>query len=282
MKTYEVQKPAALEINTWGEAFHNTMLNDTQRMNAFEDAIKEVVTPDSVVVDLGTGTGILAKWALEAGAARVYGIEVNDSILDIARSNLKEFGNRFIPMLGNSLDIKLPEKVDIIISETIGNFADNENCVVYLKDAKERFLKVGGVMIPSALIQKCVPVHVPQVQLEISKMEPLGYFETVIPVSDYVADPVVVNTFEFNQDESVEYQKELSFHIRGSASEITGLKGWFVAKLSDGVTLDTETVSEDSSWNHFYIPLSSENIQGQSDVKILIKKDSQDYTAVLK
>jgi protein arginine N-methyltransferase 1 len=105
MKTYEVQKPAALEIDVWGEAFHKTMLEDTQRMKAFEDAIKEVVIPGSVVVDLGTGTGILAKWALEAGAARVYGIEVNSSILDIALSNLSGFGDRFIPMLGNSLHI---------------------------------------------------------------------------------------------------------------------------------------------------------------------------------
>jgi predicted RNA methylase len=139
MKTYEVKRPAAFDLDSWDESFHDLMLNDSVRMDTYKKAIKEQVRQGDVVVDLGTGTGILAKWALEAGADKVYGIEFNEKTLAIAKNNLSYFGDKFIPILGNSLNVNLPEKADIIISETIGNFADNESCVLFLKDAKKRF-----------------------------------------------------------------------------------------------------------------------------------------------
>ena len=52
------------------------MLNDSIRMTAYEKAIKEVVKPGMTVLDIGTGTGILALWALKAGAKKVYAIEL--------------------------------------------------------------------------------------------------------------------------------------------------------------------------------------------------------------
>ena len=55
----------------WGDDFHALLLGDELRMRAYAQAIHEVVEPGMVVLDLGTGTGILARWALEAGAHRV-------------------------------------------------------------------------------------------------------------------------------------------------------------------------------------------------------------------
>ncbi len=44
------------------------MVSDHTRTNAFAAAIREVVQPGDVVLDVGTGTGILAMFAAKAGA----------------------------------------------------------------------------------------------------------------------------------------------------------------------------------------------------------------------
>lgn len=276
MKTYEIKKPAAMELKEWGMDFHSLMLNDSIRMESFKKAIFEVVKQGDVVCDLGTGTGILSQWALEAGAKRVYGIDFNKKILETAKLNLVEFGERFIPLFGNSLNIQLPEKVDVIISETIGNFADNENCILYLKDAKYRFLKSDGVMIPSNLKQVLVPVHSPGLSQQIEKLDlALNYYETVIPKKDYVADPVAVNQFNFELDNLVEYQKEFSVQLNKNLP-VTGFKGWFVAQLSPNIILDTEEVKEDSSWNHCYFP-TQEQLMVNGKIKISFQKKESNY-----
>jgi protein arginine N-methyltransferase 1 len=280
MKTYQVKRPAALDLNSWDHEFHNVMLGDTVRMDAFKVAIQSQVKQGDVVVDLGTGTGILAKIALEAGASKVYGIEFNKDILDVAKRDLKEFGDRFVPILGNSLNVELPERVDVIISETIGNFADNENCVLFLKDAKKRFLKDGGIMIPNSVIQMMAPVSVPIVQEKIDQMDSLNYYETVIPKEDYVSKPAEVNEFVFDQDEEVEYSKSVIFHIERDV-KITGFKGWFIAGLTNSFVLDTEVVKEDSSWNHFYVPCEVDMSKGDM-LKIYVKKHGNDYQIISK
>src|SRR5205807_7772960 len=88
----EVWFPCSLDVLGWDEKFHELMLNDHLRMTAYQSAIQCAVRPGAVVLDLGTGTGILAKWALEAGAKRVCGIEVNSRILEIAQCKLHEIG----------------------------------------------------------------------------------------------------------------------------------------------------------------------------------------------
>src|SRR4051812_43779320 len=55
--------------------FHRLLLADRVRTSAFTTAIRDLVRPDSTVVDLGTGTGVLASAAAQAGAQTVYALE---------------------------------------------------------------------------------------------------------------------------------------------------------------------------------------------------------------
>lgn len=259
-----------MEVLEWDMEFHNLMLNDSVRMQSFKKAIFEVVKRGDVVCDLGTGTGVLAEWAFEAGASKVYGIDFNQKMVDIAKDKLSKFDDKFIPLLGNSLDIELPEKVDVLISETIGNFADNENCVEFLKDAKQRFLKTDGMMIPSTLEQMLVPVHSSKLAESIQSQKSLNYYETVIPKGDYLSDSILVNKFDFEKNNPSEYDKKFIIQLNRNNS-ITGFKGWFVAQLSPSVILNTEEVGEDSSWNHFYYPIKEIHID--KEIQISIRRD---------
>lgn len=266
----------SLEVADWGLDFHELMLGDVLRMDAYKQAIFEAVKSGMVICEIGVGTGILSKWALEAGARVVYGIEINKGILDVAIENLKEFGSGFVPLLGLSYDISLPEKVDVIISEILGNIADNENFSPILQDAKNRFLKTDGEMLPLEVDSYFVPVCAEEAHqnilkrniepthsdsLLINKMSKMEishlfnfYFDSIIPRSGYLAQPNILQHFDKNNLDEF-YEKHLQFKIV-KGGNFTGFKGWFDAKLSQTVHLNIESEAQYSdSWKHAYFPV---------------------------
>ena len=132
-------------------SIHREMLADTVRVNAYKEAIRHVVKHGDTVVDVGTGTGILAVLCAKAGARRVYAIECRP-VIELAKQIAKEngFADRIRFVRGNSRRVSLPEKVDVVVSEVIGHTVLEENMLDTIIDAKKRFLKKGGSMIPES------------------------------------------------------------------------------------------------------------------------------------
>ena len=131
---------------------HIDMLNDTARTRAYIAAIKAVVKPGDVVLDLGTGTGILATAAAKAGAKHVYAIEAS-AIADVAAQVFidNNVADRVTLVRGWSMEVGLPERVDVIVSELIGDNALGERVREISSDAVTRFAKPHARLIPSAL-----------------------------------------------------------------------------------------------------------------------------------
>lgn len=101
------------------------MLNDSWRNKFYIDALQKHAR-DKVVLDMGTGTGILAYYALLFGAKFVYCFEADSDIARVAQSVLeKKFSkDRFKVVVSNfwktNLDEVLDQKIDIFLSETVG------------------------------------------------------------------------------------------------------------------------------------------------------------------
>src|SRR5438034_88429 len=107
---------AAYRVEHYGE-----MMCDSSRMAAYDRALRAACGLDSVVLDLGTGTGIHALLACRAGARHVYAVEWSDAIAiarEIAQAN--GFADRITFIQGRSTDITLPEPVDVVVMDLRG------------------------------------------------------------------------------------------------------------------------------------------------------------------
>ena len=139
---------------------HRQYLADGNRVSAFRHAIEEVVTPGDVVLDLGSGTGILGFMACRAGAKRVYAVD-EGPIVGLAREVAKAngFQDRITHIKGLSTRVALPETVDIVLADQIGRFGLESGILEYFADARVRFLKPGGVMVPDEVRLIVAPVE---------------------------------------------------------------------------------------------------------------------------
>ena len=129
------------------------MLADHVRTSTYQDAFAQNAEQDfrdKVILDVGTGTGILAFFALQCGARKVYAVEASDSSYTARTlADANGFGERMIIIHGKVEEVEVPEKVDVIISEPIGFLLVHERMLESYIVARDRFLKPGGLMYPS-------------------------------------------------------------------------------------------------------------------------------------
>ena len=115
---------------------------DEERSRAFYLAILEVVKPGDVVVDVGTGTGLLALMAAKAGAKKVVAIEADPFVAEVARQNVEVNGysdvidikvgdaltfnyNKCLPK-GKKFDVVIMELLTTALIDEVQVFASNQ------------------------------------------------------------------------------------------------------------------------------------------------------------
>ncbi|CAN0167666.1 unnamed protein product, partial [Discosporangium mesarthrocarpum] len=127
------------------------MLQDNVRVSTYQRAISENTADfrGKVVLDVGTGSGVLAFFAAQAGASRVYAVEASD-VAECAQLlvDSNHMSSIIKVIKGKVEEVVLPEMVDIIVSEPIGFLLVHERMLESYVEARDRFLKPGGRMLP--------------------------------------------------------------------------------------------------------------------------------------
>lgn len=244
---------------------------DEVRTNAYRAAIRRVVTSDSVVLDIGTGSGILAFFACEAGARRVFAVEDQHSA-DLATFLARHLGyaDRVEVIHDRSTKIELPEPADVLVTETLGSFGFEERILSSVIDARARLLRPGATIIPLRIELCVVPVELPEVfDRHVSwwqgkpyglDLSPIAVFASnVIYVANvrpdaFLASPALVIATEMTTVASVDVSGHAHFETTRSGS-LSGFSGWFRAILAPDVELSNEQPG--SSWNHTFLPLAA-------------------------
>lgn len=134
------------------------MLADKPRMSFYNDAISRHIQPGDRVIDLGTGTGILAALAARRGASTVYAID-HSKILNHARTIAAHNEIKNVQFVAtHSTEFELTEKVDVILHEQMGDCLFDESMVANVADLRDRLLKPGGLILPSCFEFYCEPI----------------------------------------------------------------------------------------------------------------------------
>ncbi|KAG6502832.1 hypothetical protein ZIOFF_035120 [Zingiber officinale] len=148
---------------TYAFLYHQKeMLADRVRMDAYFNAVfqNKHHFKGKVVLDVGTGSGILAIWCAQAGARRVYAVEATNMAVharELAKGN--DVGDIVEVIQGSMEEVVLPEKVDVIISEWMGYFLLRESMFDSVICARDRWLKPDGVMYPSHAQMWMAPIR---------------------------------------------------------------------------------------------------------------------------
>jgi protein arginine N-methyltransferase 1 len=129
--------------------FYGEIMADALRVDPHIEALRQTVTPDSVVLDLGCGPGLFALLACKFGARRVYGIEP-DNAINIAReaAAANGFAHRIDFFQDVSTRVSLPEPATIIIFDLRGVMPWFTQNIPTIIDARQRLLAPDGVLIP--------------------------------------------------------------------------------------------------------------------------------------
>jgi protein arginine N-methyltransferase 1 len=250
---------------------HREYLSDAVRVAAFRDAIREVVAPGSVVLDLASGTGILGLLACEAGASRVYSVEVT-GMIEIARAAAAANGHdeRVIGIHGLSTDINLPEPVDVIVCDQIGRFGFEAGILEHGTDARRRFLRAGGAMMPARVDLFVAPIEEPELfdHVQFWNSRPAGLdfaparrwavntgYPAALSPRQFLATPVAAASLDLTTRGPEPFELQHCFRIERSGV-LHGIGGWFAAQLSRSVTLtNSPAAAERINRRNAFLPI---------------------------
>jgi protein arginine N-methyltransferase 1 len=252
--------------------YHRTLLADRVRNAALHAALaRSIVKGETTVADIGAGTGFLGFLAAKLGARRVDLYEAA-AIAGVARKLLRHNHVRNCRVFEmHSTDVLEPDRVDVVVCETLGNYALEENIVETLNDARKRFLKPGGVIIPAAVRQLVCPVVGGRQRAELAAWDNVGYGLDFGPAKTITLNNIYVRTFApadlLDEAQAAQVWDEVSFNHHGKTTRsgeaswsprrramVYGLALWWTADLADGIALATGPLDPRTHWEQLYLP----------------------------
>eukprot|EP00931_Biecheleriopsis_adriatica_P121098 TRINITY_DN96178_c0_g1_i1.p1 TRINITY_DN96178_c0_g1~~TRINITY_DN96178_c0_g1_i1.p1 ORF type:complete len:403 (+),score=84.91 TRINITY_DN96178_c0_g1_i1:37-1209(+) len=132
------------------------MLRDRPRVEGYRKALEKLAPrlQGATVMDIGSGSGILAFFAARYGAKKVYAIEASPEMARVAsrlaRANSLVGTVEVVPKhLEDVTEEDIPAgSVDVIVSELFSHYLVGEVGLQVVTHAKQRFLKDGGLVLP--------------------------------------------------------------------------------------------------------------------------------------
>jgi protein arginine N-methyltransferase 1 len=246
------------------------MLADEGRVAAFHESIRSAVLPKSLVLELGTATGIMAFWAVQSGARHVHAVEP-ESVIHYALQSARNNGlsDRITFHQTVSSKLQLPERADVFIEDMRGAMPCFKTHLPDVIDARARLLVPEARFIcQQDLLFVAVASSDKQSQYvhsawdgapwgldfrELQRTAPNCFIKHRCAPADLMSDPV--------QWAKIHYPKIASPHVRGGAELVVnrggtahGLALWFEAELFGGYRISNAPTEPRHTYGSAFVP----------------------------
>jgi len=244
---------------------------DALRVDPHIEALRQTVTPESVVLDLGCGPGLFALLACKFGARRVYGIEP-DNAINIAReaAAANGFADRIDFFQDVSTRVSLPEPATIVIFDLRGVMPWFTQNIPTIIDARQRLLAPDGVLIPRRdLAWATIVEDEHQYEQIVGPWEPGKYVDlsagrsritncwrkTRIKPDSLLAEPICWATLDYREVTSPDVRADISWRAARSGMA-HGIAVWFDAELADGIGFTNHPAAPELVYSNGFLPFS--------------------------
>ncbi|KAJ3095302.1 Protein arginine N-methyltransferase 5 [Phlyctochytrium planicorne] len=290
-----LQSPLQPLMDNLESATYEVFERDPVKYSQYEKAIGLAIADSPlkflIVMVVGAGRGPLVDCALRAADANskkilVYAVEKNPNAIVILKQKKEAYWKTRVNVYHADMRYwKAPEKCDILVSELLGSFGDNELSPECL-DGAQVFLKENGVSIPSKYTAFAAPLSSSKIYSEVCAYKDVTHVETPYVVKFKAVDtlgldPVALWSFEhpLPADQIVPRGNQLfnSHNTRyGKASFqftkdvlIHGIAGYFDAILYKDVTLSIHPQTHSPgmfSWFPLFFPLKTPTFAKKGDL----------------
>jgi protein arginine N-methyltransferase 1 len=262
-------KPGLAEYSLRG---YGAMIADRVRMDAYRDALARSVKPGDVVLDIGAGTGIMSLLACRFGARKVHAVEPSDALAvgrELAAAN--GYGDRIEFHYKSSLDLVLPERADVMVSDLRGIVPLYAGHLPSIVDARQRLLRPGGIQIPQrdtlmaqlvadpALYQETTAVWTDRaLGLDLSaalRWATHSAHKADLAKATLLGTPRAVIELDYRTLESPNARGQAQWTIDAD-STVHGLGLWFDATLVDGVGFSNAPDRPRAIYGQMFFPFS--------------------------
>ncbi|XP_020527079.1 protein arginine N-methyltransferase 5 isoform X2 [Amborella trichopoda] len=266
-QTYETFEKDTVKYSQYQRAVHKALLDRIP-----DEKASSVIT---VLMVVGAGRGPLVRASLQAAEEtgrklKVYAVEKNPNAVVTLHSLIKIEGwENLVTVVSSDMRCwDAPEKADILVSELLGSFGDNELSPECL-DGAQRFLKPDGISIPSSYTSFIQPVTASRLYNDVRSHKDMQHFETAYVVKLHrvarlaPSQPVFTFVHPNNSTEKGNQRyKKMLFEIPSDTGStlVHGFAGYFDATLYKDVHLGIEPSTATPnmfSWFAIFFPLRS-------------------------
>lgn len=256
-------------------SWHFPMMQDQIRNQAFQDAIERAVEPGMTVLDIGSGSGLLAMMAARAGARAVHSCEMNPVIAEVAREIVARngFEDRITIHSLNSKqldpDTHMGGRADLVISEIIGKDLVCEQVLPSMRDAVRRLAKPGARFIPQSGEIQVALAHFGRLKHRLvgescgfdltpfNSLSPANFsVQTYDPELELRSDSAALFAFDFASPDPQPDQARLDLVSHGGTAN--GVVQWFRLQMDDEGSFENPPGPETSrSWALVFFPFDA-------------------------
>jgi amino acid adenylation domain-containing protein len=269
--------PSIAEYFVYDELAYHAMTSDERRNESYRAAIRGKVR-NKVVVEVGTGPeALLARFCAEAGARKVYAIELLPDSYEKASQRVRDLGltDRIEVILGDATKIMLPEPAEVCVSEIVGAIGGCEGAAAIINNVRH-LLTGDAAMIPERSRTLYAPVQLPAELVDDLAFRPLPtrYVEKIFAEVGHpfdlrlcvkgldrghlLGEPQVFEDLDFRRLVDPEVRHQASHRIERDG-RLDGFLVWLTLDTGGGETIDI--LDHEHCWLPVFLPLFAHGIE---------------------